>query len=446
MSEAGPVELARPVRLAFAAALLIDLSIAGWLVWRTSILEAFSDMFDWMERWYALQADGDLGRYLWAPHNFHHLVWTFAVLALDVRVFGASGYLFLAVGVLCLMVTAAMLAGLGAAAAGRGLKLVGGGGAAALSAMGCHALDASADINTTYVHALMFAVAAILLAEAPGRQARWRPLAALACAAAAGLGSAAGLAVWPALLFRAWRTGRRGWAAAVLASGAAFSLCYLLGQAPPGSAGSASATAVVTMIVNDLGLPWARGLGGAGWLVGLVVLVAALTALHFKGGAGAAWPERAAASLIVFSLTTASLAGVARAGVIAPGLPPMRYAIFMIPLHVGLWVLALPYLRRAWTWRPRLMERAVVAAAVLMVAHQAVTAVYAVRTADAALGEIADFRAGQRKPAMFIAIYPDLAKAQALSRRMRRDGFYQRELRADPAPSGSGTWVSRTDR
>ena len=53
-------------------------------------------------------------------------------------------------------------------AAGPGLRLVGGGVAVALSLMGCDILDANADIETTYVHALVFAVAAILLAQAPG--------------------------------------------------------------------------------------------------------------------------------------------------------------------------------------------------------------------------------------------------------------------------------------
>ena len=62
----------------------------------------------------------------------------------------------------------------------------------------------------------------------------------MACAVAAGLGSAAGLAVWPALLFAAWRQGRRGWALTVLATGAAFGLLYLVGDTAPGPSGAAS--------------------------------------------------------------------------------------------------------------------------------------------------------------------------------------------------------------
>ncbi len=430
--------LARPVRLAFAVALAGYLAIAAWLVWRTAILEPYSDMFDWIVRWRRFQADGDLGRYLWAPHNFHHMVWTFSILGLDIRAFGASGYLFLVVGVLSLAGTAAMLASVAAAAAGPGLRLVGAGGSAALSLMGCNILDVSADINTTYVHALVFAVGAIVLAETPGEPLGVRRGGALACAIAAGLGSAAGLAGWPALMFGAWRARRWAWLSAVTATGVAFSLLYLLGQGAPANAplaevGVGRAAAAVALFVNYLGLPWTRGVPEIGWLFGLAVLIAALAALAFRGKQAAAWPERAAVCLILFSLVTAAMAGAARTGFIAPELVPMRYAVFLVPLHAGLWTLALPYLRGAWRRWPRPMGAAAVAAAAFMLVHQSVMTVYAVRTADANLAVIADFRAGKRSPAMLTTIYPDLGKAQALSDAMRREDLYQRELRADPA-------------
>lgn len=437
-------DLGRPARLMFGAALAACLALAAWLAWRTAILEPYSDMFDWIQRYYRLQADGDIGRYLWAPHNFHHLVWTFLVLDLDIRAFGASGYIFLAVGVLCLAATAAMLAHVAARAAGPGLRLVGAGGAAALSVMGCHVLDASADINITYLHALVFAVAAILLAEAPsGRLARIRLVAALACALAAGLGSAAGLAVWPALLFGALRRKDRTATLAVLAVGGAFALLYGVGESAPlnpaaGTIGPHSAIEAITLILNYLGLPWVRGIPGTGGTIGLAMLVASVAAVAFDARRAASWPLRAAAPLILFSLATAAMVGVARTGVLAPDVAPMRYAIFLIPLHVGLWILALPHLRRAWRARPRVMDGALVVASVLMVVHQGVMAVYAVRTADANLRVVADFRAGKRTPAMVPTIYPDLAAAQPLSDRMRREGLYQRELRPDPGAQRIG--------
>jgi hypothetical protein len=451
LSEGPRPGLSPAVRLVFALALALYLGVAAWLLWRTSILEAYSDMYDWIARWDRLQADGELGRYLWAPHNFHHLVWTFAVLGADIRAFGANGYLFLAAGALCLAATAAMLASLGAAAAGQGLRLVGAGGAAALCLTGCDVLDASVDINTTYVHALVFAVAAIVLAQAPGGTSLRRRCGALACALAAGLGSAAGLAVWPALLFAAWRGGERRWMWTVLAAGVAFSGLYLLGETagPTGATGAAGGVRLgeaIALAVNYLALPWLRGAPSAGWVMGLVVLALSVAALATKGWRGAAWPERAAVALILFSLTTAAMAGVARTGATAPQLPPMRYAVFLAPLHVGLWVLALPYLRQAWEKRPARWEAAVVAAAAVMLLHQAVMTVYAVQTADRTLRVVADFRAGRRTPQMTATIYPDLGKAQALAGAMRREGVYQRELRPDPPPSGSGISASSSGR
>jgi hypothetical protein len=431
-------DLGQPARLMFGTALAVCLTLAAWLAWRTAILEPYSDMFDWMQRYYRLQADGDFGRYLWAPHNFHHLVWTFLVLDLDIRAFGASGYLFLAVGVLCLAATAAMLAYAAACAAGPGLRLVGGGGAAALSAMGCHVLDASADINTTYLHALAFAVAAILLAEGPsGRLGRVRRVAALTCAVAAGLGSAAGLAVWPALLFGALRRRNSAAVLAVLVVGGAFALLYGVGESVPlnpaaGAAGPPGALEAVRLIFDYLGLPWVRGIPGTGASIGLLILAASGAAVGFQSRRAASWAEGAAAPLILFSLGTAVMVGLARTGVLVADVAPMRYAVFLIPLHVGLWILALPHLRRAWQRWPKFIERTVIAAAAFMLVHQGVMAVYAVRTADANLQVIADFRAGKRTPAMVPTIYSDPRAAQPLSDRMRREGLYQRELRRDP--------------
>lgn len=429
-----PRRLAPRARQIFALALAIYVAAAAWLVWRTAILEPYSDMFDWLERYYRFEADGDLGRYLWAPHNFHHMVATFSVLALDVRAFGGSGYLFLVTGAACWAVIAAMMALLGAQAAGRELRLIGGGGAAALALMGCHALDATADINTTYLYALAPATGAILLWESRWR-GRWPRVVALALAGLAGLGSAAGLAIWPALLVatlrrRAWR-----WTAAVLVCGIATGLLYLVREralAPAGSsAGADRLLGGAGLVISYLSLPWGRGVPAWGGLVGALVLalsLASLVAALREGGR----LSRTAAALIVFSLTTAVMAGVARSGLMG-NLAPMRYAVFLIPLHVGVWMTVLPALRRLWLAQPKPMERVAIAAAALMIIHQGVMAIYAVRTADENRALVDAFRAGARTPAMLTTIYPDLAKARAIAERLRRDGLYQRELRAAPA-------------
>jgi hypothetical protein len=235
------------------------------------------------------------------------------------------------------------------------------------------------------------------------------------------------------------RAGERRWAAAVLASGAALSLVYLIGETTsPDIATSASGFGRLAvggaLFVNYLGLPWVRGAPAAGWLIGLVVTGLSMAAVVFKGGRGAPAQERAAVALIVFSLATAMMAGALRTGASAPELVPIRYGAFLIPLHIGLWVLALPYLRKAWTRRPRPMQAVLVAAAGVLLVHQAVMAVYAMRTADSNLRVVADFREGRRTAVMATTIFHDLDKAQDLAAQMRREGLYQRELRPDPPP------------
>jgi hypothetical protein len=155
-------------------------------------------------------------------------------------------------------------------------------------------------------------------------------------------------------------------------------------------------------------------------------------ALLLRGGRTAPATERIGVALIVFSLCTAAMAGIARNGVGDPQIAPMRYAIFMMPAHVGLWILAAPFVRRWWLAQPRRMEAGFLAAAAIMLAVQGLMADYAFRTADINRRTIADFHAGRRSPHMLTTVYPDLGKAEALSAVMKAHGLYQREL--TPAP------------
>jgi hypothetical protein len=411
-----------------AAALFVYLAAAAWLVWRTAILEPYSDMFDWLDRYFRWRTDHDLLSYLWAPHNIHHLVWTFLVLAGDIGLFGASSGLFLAVGTGCLAVTAAMFAWTAAKAASSGFRLIAAGGAVAVAAMGCHVLDASADINTTYLHALVFAAAAILLAE---RRPRGWAAAALACALAAGLGNAAGLAVWPALLAGALRRRDWRWSLAVAAAGLAFGVLYLAGE-PAALAGTMStgrAGAMARLFLTYLGLPWSRGLGGLGWALGAVVLAGGCWATWIAGARDAPWPRRAAAGWILFSLATAGLVAAGRAGATPPDQPAVRYAVLLTPLQAGLWISVLPAIERAWARRPRAGAAGLVAASAFLLLHQALMVDYALRTSDGIRQALDDFHAGRRTPAMLTRVHPDLEKATSVSAQLRRAGLYQREMR-----------------
>lgn len=427
-------------RRVFALALGAYLALSVWLVWRSAVLQPYSDMFEWVDAYYRWRADGDLLGYLLAPHNLHRLAWTRGVLALDVQAFGANGYLFVAVGAACMAALALLMAREAAKAAGPGLALAGGGLAAMLTLMAGNLLDASIHINTPYAHGLVFAVAALALAE-PSRPgaANWGPrLAALACLALGSLGNAVTLAAWPVMLFAAWRIRDWRWLAILAVLGGAFIALYVGGQPLPSGGGWSGERIVqaALLALNYLGLPWTRAVPALGWVMGVVMLSLAALGLLFRGGPAAPRHERLATQLILFSIGSALMAGLARTEAGQPSDVPLRYAVFLIPLHVGLLMLALPIVARLRATRPGLTEAGLAACAVLLVGHQLVMGMAAVRTTDVNRRLIADFRAGQRTPAMVPTVHTDLAKAQALSERMARDGLFQRELhlpaRANP--------------
>jgi len=424
-----------------ALALGVYVLLSAYIVWRSAILQPYSDMFDWLLRYYRLEVDGDLVGYLLAPHNFHRLVWTLGVLALDIRWFGAESYFFLASSSACLAATAALLAREAVRAAAPGLRLVAGAFAAMLTLISINLLAAGLPIHATYLHALLFAVLAVVVAEptGDGPVPVGRRLATLACVAAACFGNAVGLALWPALLWGALRAGAgRRWTLGLAMAGALFIWLYALGQPSPGGgtlAGAQGWRTTALLVLNFLGQPWSRALPGLGWVVGLVLLALALAALPFKGGKDAPRPERVATQLILFSLGAAAMAAVGRSPSDQPWMVSVRYATLLTPLHLGLLILACPYLARLRDRRAGLVDTAAAVVAILMIVHQSASGLLVIRAADVDRAMIADFRAGHRDEAMRATIYPDLDHAAAVSARLRRDGRYQGEwhLPADPA-------------
>jgi hypothetical protein len=425
------------VRLATGLALGAYVLVSAYIAWRCVILQPYSDMFDWLARYFRFQANGDWAAYLLPAHNTHRLVWTFGVLALDATIFGAKGYLFVAVGLTCLAVAAALLGREAWRAVDGPMKLAAATLAVMLALMAGNLLDASIAINTTYVHGLAFAVAAIVLAE-PRRgpvDLDLPRIGALVCIVASAFGNATGLALWPVLLFSAWRSGASlRWFAVLGIAGAGFVAWYFHGAQVP--AGAPSEPPVQRLIqslelfLNYLGLPWTRAAPKLGWLVGLSFLTLSLAAITLKGGAGASRAERVATRLILFTLATAAMAAMGRTSATAPWDVPLRYGVFLIPMHVGLLMLALPYLARLRIRRPRSIDAAMLAGATLMIGHQLGLGLFAARTADVNRTLIADFRAGIRTAPMLGTVYPEFGRATVISAELRRRGIYQQELHA----------------
>ena len=51
-------------RAVFQLALAAYLALSAWLVWRSAVLQPYSDMLDWLARYLRFRSDGDLAGYL----------------------------------------------------------------------------------------------------------------------------------------------------------------------------------------------------------------------------------------------------------------------------------------------------------------------------------------------------------------------------------------------
>lgn len=408
------------------AAIAVQTATFLALVGATAITTPYSDLLDWVARHGAFEANGDWLAYLFAPHINHRLPYSFALLDLDIRIFQGAGWPLIVVAALCLLATAALLASQALRAAPDGLRA----GAAAVAAMltltSANALDASQPINGLYTHALLFAVVALALVEAERRPGRVRLALAFLAACAATFGNAVGLALFPALLFRRWRSGAR-WPelAAWLAASAAFIAAFAWGQSAPPAAIRPSAAWLVAAALEFLaclGLPWSSVLDPAAWFPGLMILGPALWAALACGGRDATRAERVAAALALFSLGVAAMHAISRTTVGAPLLPPLRYAVFMAPLHVGLLMLVLPRLAEV---QPRLARWTISAAVLALLVQQALGGAVALSTADQIRDRIAAFKAGEVSPLIRLTVHPDPQRARAIYQRLEARGLYQ---------------------
>lgn len=426
--------LSSAVRATMLAMIAAYLLLSAWIGWRAVMLAPYSDMLDWIAHYYAFNAGWmDWRFFLFAPHNFHRLPWTFGLLLLDIRVFGAQGYLFPVTSALCLGLTAFLLAREGWRAAHGALRMVTAGLAGMLSLMAVNLWSAGLHIHASYIHVLVFSVAAIVVAEpAAGRPvALWRRIATLLLSMAAALGNGAGLVLWPVLIFSALRSrDDLRWTATLVVVGGAFVAAYVGHQA--GAAASAAEigdlSRRVLLFLEFLGLPWSRPAAMGGWVVGALALIACAIAVLLKGGAGSSRAERVAVQLVLYSVGVAALAALGRTGEAAADHVTARYASFLTPMHVGLLILALPWLERLAAGRPRAAAAAVLGAALMLFANQVVAGVLVIRGADANRNAVAAFKAGSRDPALRAVIYPRLERAERVEARLSRDGFFQREL------------------
>lgn len=421
-------------RIIFICILFCYLIVSLFLIWRMTTLQPYSDMLDWLSRYLDFQNDGKLTKYLLEPHNFHRIAWTLGAIAIDVKQFGAHGYTLVSLNSACLAAVCVMLAWIAVRGVVKEQRVFIGGVAVMLSLMAANLLDASIPINGVYAQCLAFSLAAILLGEhrdsedGPGWAAGAGALAMVACAT---LGSAVGFVALPVLLVGAWqRRARRIWIATILIAGSCYAGLYAYGNALPHAASSGGPNIIQAIVfgLSYLGLPWTRVSPALGLITGGTVLALAVVALFLHGRRGTTAPHRLSTQLIVFTLGTVILAMIARTDTEAPTNVPVRYSIFLAPLHVGLLMLLWDAFGKAETRFPRGAAIAVIFAAATMLGQQVAMGYVLVSVTDKNRNLIADFRSGKRDPSMSPTVHWNLEHAANIRARLDQKGLYLREI------------------
>ncbi|HEX4180986.1 MAG TPA: hypothetical protein VHY32_09365 [Caulobacteraceae bacterium] len=438
---AAPLEKSdRLVLYGLAAMVAADLTIFLYVVVAGFVPQPYSDMFDFLRAEFDWERTGDLLAYLASPHNHQHLVWVRVLTALDVQLFHGSAVVFLVAAGASVIVAAGVLAG--ELVRSTPVRMVGALAAvlaAPLIASTVNAMDCTQPINSVYAIAFVFAVLAIVLFEqagqGAGRRAAIGAASALACGLAAMGGSAAGVAVFPALIFSATRNpGSRGLIAPTLVVGlaaVAVVVATLAGGAPSGPAigGAGHLWKMADYFVVYAGMPWSaiHGLSRGRLLIGLVTIGLGAV-LIWRGpraeGGAARRLERIGLDLILFALITAVMAALGRVDENEAVIVPVRYAIFMSAFQVGVLCLLAPVVARRWASVKAYAAPAIMAASAALLVQQVAAGSSVLRTSQFIRSEIAAFTAGQRRPEMRQFIHPDFDIALAVQAERRRRGLY----------------------
>jgi hypothetical protein len=430
----------RPIVGVLAAILGVHIVIFLYVVAQGFVRQPYSDLFDFLRAEFDFERSGDLIGYLASPHNHQHLVWVRVLTALDVEAFHGSALIFLAASSASILIAAAVLAaGIWRGTQVRIVGAIGGLLAAMLIASTVNATDCTQPINSVYAIAFGFAVLAITLFERAGQDEPGHTVlfGALALAAAIGAvaGSAAGVAVFPALIVSAARhPGARKLVAPTLLIGVAASaivLAALFGGAPsqPTAAGSGHAWKMIQYFVDYAGMPWSavRLLSRVRLLVGLATIVVGAVLLwrgsRRDGAAGRL--ERIGLDLILFALITAAMAALGRADENAAVVVPVRYTVFMSAFQVGVICALAPAVSDRWADLKRYALPASLAVAAVLLAQQVAGGFSVLRTSGFIRSEIAAFQAGARRPEMRQLIHPDFNIAAQVQAECRRRGLYQ---------------------
>ena len=422
----------------------VYVALFAYYLQRTIIVEPYWDMYSRVLRYLQLQQDGGWWSYLWDPHVQHRHVWMRLLTALDVEVFRGIAYPFIVAAAASLGGTTWLLWREARRIQPSEVATTVGAFVVMFLLTAVAAVICAIPMDSVYPQALFFTVLAMVLFDGPGdfptnRWLEWRRAAALLAAIGAAFGSGATLPLWPILIWIAWRA-RAGaaWIAAIAIAGGAFVALYVIGLplrdqvAAPGTVDNG----VVVQLLRTgdyflayVGLPWTRAeaLAVPGRAVGAALSAAGCYAVIRYGLVlrSLTRMERIAVALVMFSLATAVLAAVGRATLGDPRVP-VRYSLFVAPLHIGLLWLATPYLVRQWkiAGRRRRFRGLALGAASILLVQQVAVGETAAATTDAMRASIRRFMAGETEPAMERVVFDNLEQARRAWTRIRDAGLY----------------------
>lgn len=439
-------EYADQIFVAFISSiLLLYVCVFFYFLYATMIRVPFSDMFSYINDYFAYRQNGDLLHYLWMPHTQHRLVWTRLAIALDINTLRGVGYPIIIVSTSCLISVPLLIhremtrGGMLPEVAYVGSLLT-----VLLVLTTANVVVCSIALEEIYPETLAFAVLAIVLFDGDleaDKLSNYRRAAALLAAIGSAFGSATGLVVWPILVWTSWR-GRadRRWTLATLGVGTAFVALYAHDLPVPQSTSEALVGAgqfydpahllkIGEYLLTYLGLPWTRAanLILVGRLIGAALLTVGFAVIVQRGilRPPADRLERIAVGLIMFSLATAALASVGRVDERADVAVPVRYSVYLVPLHIGLLFLVMPWLNLRWQVlsQRRLSQLAIALMVSFLFVQQLAAGRAAVAITRSITAAMSRFYAGERDVEMMQYV-GNLDGAEHAVELMRREAIY----------------------
>ncbi len=416
------------------AAALLQLALFFYFLWTTIVRAPFMDMLDWIVSWLYRDDHGGFVTYLWAFHNEHHMVWMRFLTAVDVELFHAAGIVFVVAGTAALLAAAAMTGIViyrSSVSVTRYAWL-----APMLILTPANAADCGIPIFTVYPIAIFLMIGCIALSES---ETRWHRALTLPIAVCAAFGNGSALVIWPVLLWISWRqrAGVRGMVLVALV-GLMFIGIYTYGtpsNAPLTDAlrsdlpDAGDIRRIVSYALTFLGLPFSRapGLGTTGRVMGLAFLAAGLVAIVRVSLLESANTKlnRFAVAMILITLGIVALASIGRVRLDPSARVPVRYAMMVTPLHIGLLCFVIQALgRRARTASGWL---AAPGFAVALMAMQFLAVQPTFRDSEHMRLAIHEYLLGNREPGVTSFIYPEASAAERLTGMIRDRGLLDRQ-------------------